>query len=180
MHCSRDGLSALQHSPCAAAVGRWLLGLTLGFVWMGVSSGLIILNKQLMSVDGFHYPMALSALGMSFSSVASYFCCRVWRLTTAPLTSATILHSLKKRTPALQVCRLLGLYMVTFSSVTEAAARWAMAAHIRWCPFWDVHDTSCAARKSAEAVSTGLVGLCLLQVPSHEREQNLRASAAST
>ena len=62
--------------------GRWLLGLTLGFVWMGVSSGLIILNKQLMSKDGFHYPMALSALGMSFSSVASYFCCRVGLLMT--------------------------------------------------------------------------------------------------
>jgi hypothetical protein len=69
----------LAHDPIPlnTTAGRWLLGLTLGFVWMGVSSGLIILNKQLMSKDGFHYPMALSALGMSFSSVASYFCCRV-------------------------------------------------------------------------------------------------------
>ena len=66
-----------MHVLSCSAAGRWLLGLTLGFVWMGVSSGLIILNKQLMSKDGFHYPMALSALGMSFSSVASYFCCRV-------------------------------------------------------------------------------------------------------
>ena len=27
--------------------------------------------------DGFHYPMALSGLGMGFSSIASYLCCRV-------------------------------------------------------------------------------------------------------
>lgn len=60
---------------CAAA--RWALGLGAGFVWMGISSALIILNKHLMSTDGFHYPMALSGLGMSFSSVASWLCCRV-------------------------------------------------------------------------------------------------------
>lgn len=45
--------------------------------WMGVSSGLIMVNKYLMSTDGFHYPMALSCLGMLFSSVASWFACRV-------------------------------------------------------------------------------------------------------
>ncbi|CAL8465208.1 g4743 [Coccomyxa elongata] len=45
--------------------------------WMGVSSGLIMVNKYLMSTDGFHYPMALSCLGMLFSSVASYIACRV-------------------------------------------------------------------------------------------------------
>ena len=44
--------------------------------WMAVSSGLIMLNKHLMSTDGFHFPMALSFLGMGFSSVASYFACR--------------------------------------------------------------------------------------------------------
>ncbi len=54
-----------------------MVGLVAGFVWMGVSSGLIILNKHLMSTDGFHYPMALSGLGMSFSSVAAWLCCRV-------------------------------------------------------------------------------------------------------
>ena len=60
-----------------SAVARWALGLAAGFVWMGISSALIILNKHLMSTDGFHYPMALSGLGMSFSSVASWLCCRV-------------------------------------------------------------------------------------------------------
>ena len=45
--------------------------------WMGVSSALIMVNKYLMSTDGFHYPMALSCLGMLFSSVASWFACRV-------------------------------------------------------------------------------------------------------
>ncbi len=45
--------------------------------WMGVSSALIMVNKYLMSTDGFHYPMALSCLGMLFSSLASWFACRV-------------------------------------------------------------------------------------------------------
>ena len=45
--------------------------------WMGVSSGLILVNKHCMSVDGFAYPMALSGLGMAFSSVASFLCCKV-------------------------------------------------------------------------------------------------------
>ena len=34
-------------------------------------------NKYLMSTDGFHYPMALSCLGMFFSSIASWLACRV-------------------------------------------------------------------------------------------------------
>jgi hypothetical protein len=46
--------------------------------WMSVSSGLILLNKDLLS-HGFHYPMALSGLGMAFSAAASFFCCRVSR-----------------------------------------------------------------------------------------------------
>ena len=45
--------------------------------WMGISSALIMVNKYLMSTDGFHYPMALSCLGMVFSSVASWLACRV-------------------------------------------------------------------------------------------------------
>ena len=45
--------------------------------WMGISSALIMINKYIMSTDGFAYPMALSCLGMAFSSVASYLCCRV-------------------------------------------------------------------------------------------------------
>jgi len=44
--------------------------------WMSVSSGLILLNKDLLS-NGFHYPMALSGLGMAFSATASYICCKV-------------------------------------------------------------------------------------------------------
>ena len=54
-----------------------MLAMAAGCVWMCVSSGLILLNKHLMATDGFHFPMALSCLGMLFSSVASYTCCRV-------------------------------------------------------------------------------------------------------
>ena len=45
--------------------------------WMVVSSALIMINKYLMSSDGFRFPMALSCLGMLFSSLASYLACRV-------------------------------------------------------------------------------------------------------
>lgn len=41
-----------------------------------VSSGLILLNKDLLS-HGFPYPMALSGLGMAFSGAASFLCCKV-------------------------------------------------------------------------------------------------------
>ena len=49
---------------------------------MGVSSVLILLNKHLLA-SGFHYPMALSCLGMLFSSVAAFFCCRMTNLVEA-------------------------------------------------------------------------------------------------
>lgn len=42
--------------------------------WMGFSSGLIMLNKHLLS-NGFPYPMALSGMGMAFSGLASYLVC---------------------------------------------------------------------------------------------------------
>lgn len=40
------------------------------------------LNKDLLS-HGFHFPMALSGLGMAFSGTASYLCCRVRRICAA-------------------------------------------------------------------------------------------------
>ncbi|KAK9865387.1 hypothetical protein WJX84_008174 [Apatococcus fuscideae] len=51
--------------------------------WMVVSSSLILVNKHLMSNDGFHYPMALSGLGMGFSAVASWLVCKVFKLVEA-------------------------------------------------------------------------------------------------
>ena len=56
-------------------------------LWMAVSSALIVLNKQLLSVVGFHYPMALSGLGMAFSSLAGFVVCKV-RRTTVPVLRA--------------------------------------------------------------------------------------------
>lgn len=53
--------------------------------WMSVSSGLILLNKDLLS-HGFHYPMALSGLGMAFSGTASFICCRVLKVVDAKKT----------------------------------------------------------------------------------------------
>lgn len=68
----RGGIHALLTGRTVVAVGA-----SIG--WMVVSSGLILLNKQLLS-HGFSYPMALSSLGMLFSSVASYLACKVRKL----------------------------------------------------------------------------------------------------
>lgn len=65
------------------STGTMLLGLAMGMVWMVVSSALIFLNKHLMSTGGFHFPMALSGLGMAFSSIAAWFCCRVIKVVDA-------------------------------------------------------------------------------------------------
>ena len=45
--------------------------------YMVVSTGLILINKRIMHDDGFHYPMALSSLGMSFSAIVSFVLCQV-------------------------------------------------------------------------------------------------------
>lgn len=44
------------------------------------ASTLIILNKFVMSTDGFAFPMALGSLGMGFSSIASYVYCAAFGL----------------------------------------------------------------------------------------------------
>ena len=44
---------------------------------MCLSSGLVVLNKYLLSYVGFQYPMTLSGLGMVFSAIASFVTCKV-------------------------------------------------------------------------------------------------------
>lgn len=68
-------------SPSAAAANS-LLTAFVCLSWMAVSSALILLNKHLLA-SGFHYPMALSCLGMLFSSAAAFFCCRVTNIVEA-------------------------------------------------------------------------------------------------
>ena len=74
--CGSHRDEMLPISVCKATLAQ-VAAATACVGWMAVSSGLIMLNKHLMSTDGFHFPMALSCLGMLFSSVASHFCCRV-------------------------------------------------------------------------------------------------------
>lgn len=66
-------------------LSQLLIAVIASVTWMAISSGLIMLNKELLS-NGFPYPMALSGLGMSFSSVASFLCCRVFRVVEAKKT----------------------------------------------------------------------------------------------
>ena len=63
---SGSSLHPLMSYMCACSV-----------LWMAVSSALIVLNKQLLSEVGFHSPMALSGLGMAFSSLAGFLVCKV-------------------------------------------------------------------------------------------------------
>lgn len=62
--------------PSPLGLLQMVIAVVASLAWMAVSSGLILLNKELLS-SGFHYPMALSGLGMAFSATASYMCCRV-------------------------------------------------------------------------------------------------------
>jgi len=59
-----------------------MIAIVSSIAWMAVSSGLILLNKSILS-NGFPYPMALSSLGMCFSSVASYITCHHLKLVKA-------------------------------------------------------------------------------------------------
>ena len=68
--------------PASAAAANSLLTALVCLSWMAVSSALILLNKHLLA-SGFHYPMALSCLGMLFSSAAAFFCCRVTNIVEA-------------------------------------------------------------------------------------------------
>ncbi len=61
----------------ASRTGRILVTCSVALAWMTVSSGLIFLNKWIMSADKFEYPMFLAGLGMLFSGFASFTCCRV-------------------------------------------------------------------------------------------------------
>lgn len=71
---------------------------------MGVSSALIMVNKYLMSTDGFHYPMALSCLGMLFSSVASWFACRVRELLCMLCCSSSLPAEMQCLCMAITLC----------------------------------------------------------------------------
>ncbi len=78
MQCVLHHASAAVRCPASALppAPQVVVAVVASLAWMSVSSGLILLNKDLLS-HGFHYPMALSGLGMAFSGTASYVCCRV-------------------------------------------------------------------------------------------------------
>ncbi|CAD7700494.1 unnamed protein product [Ostreobium quekettii] len=71
-------VEAPQRYPAAFLRGAACVAASIG--WMLASTALILLNKHLMVTDGFKYPMALSGMGMVFSSLASFLCCRVFRV----------------------------------------------------------------------------------------------------
>ena len=71
------GLSAQRQQPARQA---FLSAAMPCLVWVTASNGLIVLNKFLMSADGFRYPMALSSIGM----IAS------WLLSAAAVTLGVV------------------------------------------------------------------------------------------
>ncbi|PSC69942.1 Triose-phosphate transporter domain isoform B [Micractinium conductrix] len=83
-------------------MSKLVIAVVASVAWMSVSSGLILLNKELLS-HGFHFPMALSGLGMAFSGTASYLCCRVFKIVEAK----------KNLSPRFYVTKILpvGLFM---------------------------------------------------------------------
>jgi hypothetical protein len=71
-----------SHKFSILGISPAIIAVVSSIAWMGVSSGLILLNKSILS-NGFPYPMALSGLGMGFSSVASYITCHHLKLVEA-------------------------------------------------------------------------------------------------
>lgn len=59
---------------------RVLIAVFACVAYMGSASSLILLNKYILSNDGFSYPMALSSLGMGFSSIAAHIYCHAFGL----------------------------------------------------------------------------------------------------
>lgn len=86
---------------------RQALAVAACLAWMAVSSGLILVNKYIMSTDRFHYPMALSGLGMAFSSVASWLVCRVRLLQPSVLHPQASLPSLLRLFESAGIVQLL-------------------------------------------------------------------------
>eukprot|EP01025_Chloroclados_australasicus_P023379 TRINITY_DN2371_c0_g1_i6.p1 TRINITY_DN2371_c0_g1~~TRINITY_DN2371_c0_g1_i6.p1 ORF type:complete len:222 (+),score=12.53 TRINITY_DN2371_c0_g1_i6:59-724(+) len=62
---------------------RSVLAVLVCIAYMTVSSSLIVLNKYLMSDDGFHFPATLSGLGMVFSAILSFMVCKVFKFVEA-------------------------------------------------------------------------------------------------
>eukprot|EP00887_Chlorella_sp_A99_P004993 scaffold4.g4993.t1 len=87
-HKKDDATADTSHHFTIFGLSRLVVAILSSLAWMAVSSALILLNKELLS-HGFRYPMALSGLGMLFSSVASYLCCRVFRLVEAKRVVST-------------------------------------------------------------------------------------------
>ena len=53
---------------------------TASVLYMLLSTSLILINQRIMRDDGFHYPMALTSLGMGFSAAVSFIVCQVRKL----------------------------------------------------------------------------------------------------
>lgn len=72
---------SMDPSPRTRPPRRSAISLCSGMVpcalWAASSNGLIVLNKHIMSTDGFRHPMALSSLGMIASWVLSSLVCRL-------------------------------------------------------------------------------------------------------
>lgn len=62
---------------------RVALAVVTGLSWMAASSCLILVNKHILSSLQFPYPMTVSGMGMMGSGVASFLCCRVFKVVEA-------------------------------------------------------------------------------------------------
>ncbi|DBA79296.1 TPA: hypothetical protein ACH3X2_007815 [Trebouxia sp. C0005] len=59
---------------------------TASVLYMLLSTSLILINQRIMRDDGFHYPMALTSLGMGFSAAVSFIVCQVCSLQSSKNT----------------------------------------------------------------------------------------------
>lgn len=75
----KHGAPMKQERAMTTDVQHAVVAVAVCMSWMLVSSGIVLLNKFLLSNDGFHFPFALASFGMCFSTVASFVVVRVLR-----------------------------------------------------------------------------------------------------
>jgi len=80
---AREPFRLLQMSTWTSGQ-QLVISYTLMLLQLSVSSVLILVNKWILTVVGFNFPIALSSLGMLFSSVATYLLIDVFHVCSIP------------------------------------------------------------------------------------------------
>jgi hypothetical protein len=145
------------HHFTACGLAPAVIAVAASAAWMACSSGLILLNKDLLS-HGFGYPMALSALGMGFSAVASYVTCRVLRLVDAKRTVTPRFYATRIMPVGLFMALTLLFGNLVYLYLTVAFIQMLKAFTVRRAPEKHGGGGAAARRSPASPLPAGSCG----------------------